>query len=47
MSERKSQEIKNLITDIAVRKLEIQRLEKELARKESESNQELWQRYEA
>jgi hypothetical protein len=47
MGNTKTQEMKNIITDIAVRKLEIQKLEKELAKMESEQNQKLWRRYEA
>lgn len=47
MGNTKTQEMKNVITEIAVKKLEIQKLEKELAKMESEQNQELWRRYEA
>lgn len=47
MESSKNQEKKNLITDIAVKKLDISRLQKELTKLESESREELARRYEA
>jgi hypothetical protein len=47
MQQAKSQEEKNLITEIACKKLDISKLQKELARLESEENQAVWRRYEA
>jgi hypothetical protein len=41
----KSQEAKNLITEIAVKKLDISRLQKQLARLESEEQRALWRKY--
>jgi hypothetical protein len=46
MQSSKSQEAKNLITEIAVKKLDISRLQKELSRRESEEQQALWRKYE-
>jgi hypothetical protein len=43
----KTQEVKSLKTDIEVRKLELKKLEAELAKMKSERNEELWRRYEA
>jgi hypothetical protein len=46
MATAKTSEMKNVITDIAVKRMQIKQLEKELAKMESEQNQELWGRYE-
>jgi hypothetical protein len=46
MATAKTSEMKNVITEIALKRLEIQKLQKDLAKMESEQNQELWRRYE-
>jgi len=45
MQASKNQEAKNLITEIAVKKLEINQLQKELARLEKQEQEALWSRY--
>jgi hypothetical protein len=40
-----NQEVKNLITEIAVKRPEISKLQKELSRLEREDQEELWRRY--